>query len=168
MGRITVVASIDPAIPEITERKDSSVEEPLALGDRPRFIEMDVWKRAHYYSCTRKAVECLKRRFDKPIGLLELAEVACMEKTTFSKAFRQKTGITLHEFIQAYRVSQAASKMETSDYSITEIAFSTGFGSLDTFGRVFKKVARSTPSQYRLEIRRRNGLMPELPIKVAS
>jgi len=143
-------------------------EEEWPACNQPRFIEMDVWKRANYYSCTRKVLKYLEGSFDKPIRLPKMAAIACMEKTTFSRAFRQRTGITFHEFVQAYRISQAVARMETSDCSITEVAFNTGFSNLDTFARVFKKIARTTPSQYRLEIRRRNGLMVNTPMEAAS
>lgn len=143
-------------------------EDGRQFCDKPQFIEMNVWKRANYYSCTRKVLEYLEESFDKPIRLSNMAAIACMEKTTFSRAFRQRTGITLHEFVQAYRISQAVARMETSDCSITEVAFNTGFRNLDTFARVFKKIARATPSQYRLEIRRRNGLVVSTPMETAS
>jgi AraC-like DNA-binding protein len=162
------VTGSGPTISKVNTKYDGIEKTESDCRDKPRFIQMDVWKRANYYSCTRKAVEYLERSFDKPLGLMKMAEIACMEKTTFSKAFSHKTGMTLHEFIQAYRVSQAALKMERSDYSITEIAFSTGFNSLDTFARAFRKFAEVTPSHYRLEVRRRNGLMANISIKAAS
>jgi AraC-like DNA-binding protein len=128
-------------------------------SSNPQFIESIVWKRATYFSCTSKAVDHLQRYIDRPLGLDDLASIACMERTTFSKAFRNKTGMTLHAFIQAYRVSQAVVHMEKADSSITEIAFSVGFGSLDTFERVFKKVVGATPSAYRFQMRLNNGLI---------
>jgi transcriptional regulator GlxA family with amidase domain len=157
---------------DLTTQRSSvttSMDAPVAAGvaapdrptDTPRFIETDVWRRAKYYSCTRKALEHLEKSFDQPIGLREIAEIACMERTTFSKAFKHKTGVTFHEFIQQYRVSQAVAKMEASDCSITVIALSVGFSSLDRFEKVFKKIAGTTPSHYRIEILRKNGLMPD-------
>jgi AraC-like DNA-binding protein len=131
--------------------------------ERPRFIEDDVWRRVQYYSCTRKVLRHLEQVVDRPIGLREMAAIACMEKTTFSKAFKRKTGITLHEFVRAYRISQAVTKMEQSDYSITEITFSIGYSSLDTFERSFKAVTGITPTAYRSAVRRRNGLTPDPP-----
>ncbi len=124
----------------------------------PKFIGADVWKRAQYYLSIRKSLEYLEKSFGESVGLTQMAMTACMEKTAFSRAFRRKTGITVHEFIQAYRVSQAAASIETSDRSITDIAFSVGFSSLDTFERVFKRVAGATPRSYRLEVLRANGL----------
>lgn len=126
---------------------------------QPQFIDIEVWNRARYYSRTKKAIAHLERCFERSIDLREFAAIACMERTTFSKTFKQKTGITLHEFVQAYRVSQAVARMEVSDYSLTEIAFSVGFGSLDTFERTFKKIAGTTPSQYRLKILSKKGLL---------
>jgi AraC-like DNA-binding protein len=154
-------------LPKIDEH-EIHMEREILIPFKPRFIEADVWKRANYYSCIRKALQYLASYYDNPICLSKVAAVACMEKTTFSRTFRQKTGVTLHTFIQAYRVSQAVIRMEASDCSITEIAFETGFNSLDTFERTFKKIAGITPSRYRLEIRRRNGLLVEMTMAAAS
>ncbi len=124
-----------------------------------QFIESMVWKRATYYSCTSKAVNYLQHHIDRPLGLGDLASIACMEKTTFSRTFKNKTGMRLHAFTQAYRISQAVVHMEKTDSSITEIAFSVGFGSLDTFERVFKKVVGATPSAYKFQMLLSNGLI---------
>jgi transcriptional regulator GlxA family with amidase domain len=134
--------------------------------DNPQFIGMEVWNRATYYSCTQKAVEHIEKSFERPLGLRELAAIACMERTTFSKTFKHKTGVTLREFIQAYRISQATAMMEVSDYSLTEIAFGVGFGSLDTFERNFKKIAGTTPSQYRLGILLKNNLLASMSTNI--
>lgn len=129
------------------------------ISGKPAFVETNVWKRVKYYSCTRKALEYLEKSIDTHVDMNEMAAMACMERTAFSKAFRHKTGITPYQFVQAYRVSLAAARMEISDDSITEIAFSVGFGSLDAFGRVFKKVVGITPSQYRRELLEENGVI---------
>jgi AraC-like DNA-binding protein len=157
-----------PIISETDKNQENRTDVKAPIPFKPRFIEAAVWKRANYYSCIQKTLQYLAGSYNNPIRLSKVAAVACMEKTTFSRTFRQKTGITLHTFIQAYRISQAVNRMEASDCSITEIAFETGFNSLDTFERTFKKIAGITPSQYRLEIRRRNGLLAEMPMTAAS
>lgn len=134
----------------------------------PKFVEMNVWKRVQFYSCTRKALTYVESSYDRSIGLREIAAVVGMEATAFSKAFKRKTGMTLHGFIQAYRISQAAMAMEVSDYSVTEIAFRVGFNGLDVFDRTFKKIVGTTPSKYRLEILRNNSLITDAPRRVHS
>jgi AraC-like DNA-binding protein len=137
----------------------------MGISGNPKFIRADVWKRAQYYSCTRKVLEYLEKEeksFDGSLGLREMAAIAGMERTAFSKAFKRKTGITLHEFIHAYRVSQAAMRMEASESSITDIAYTVGFDSLGTFERVFKKITGTTPRHYRLEVLHTSD--PEQPL----
>lgn len=132
------------------------------IDGKPVFVDTNVWKRVKYYSCTRKALEYLESSIDTRVDMKKMAAMACMERTAFSRAFRHKTGMTPHEFIRAYRISLAAAMMEISDDSITEIAFSVGFGSLDAFGRAFKRVVGITPSQYRRELLTRNGVIGAL------
>ena len=130
-----------------------------AIADTPRFIALDVWKRAHYYSCSRKTLEYLERSLDRHATLEDIAASVCMDRTAFSRAFKRNTGMTVHAFVQAYRVSKAVARLEVSDCSITEIAFDVGFNSLGTFERAFKKVAGTTPTRHRSELRQRNGLV---------
>jgi len=85
----------------------------------------------------------------EPTNLDSLASVGCMERTSFSRLFRSKIGITLREFLHVYRVANAKVLMEATDISLTEIAYAVGFSSFATFERTFKKVSGSAPSVYR-------------------
>jgi AraC-like DNA-binding protein len=131
----------------------------MEISKAPPFMGDEVWKKANYFSCSRKVIGYLEKHFDTPIDLGKMAEVACMEKHAFSKSFKRKTGITPHKFVQFYRVGQATIRMETSDDSITEVALGVGFNSLETFERVFKGVTGSSPSSYRLNALRQNGIL---------
>jgi AraC-like DNA-binding protein len=132
----------------------------VEISEAPPFMGNDVWKKASYFSCTRKVIGYLEKHFDTPIDLGKMAEVACMEKHAFSKSFKRKTGITPHKFMQIYRVGRATIRMEMSDCSVTEVAFGVGFNSLETFERVFKEITGSSPSSYRLNTLRKNGILP--------
>lgn len=118
----------------------------------PLFIKADVWRRAHYFSRTRKVTEYLEAHVGETTDLRTMACVACMERTAFSRAFRRMTGMSFREFAKAYRVSIAVTKMKSSDQSITELAFELGFGSVVTFERTFKKILGQTPSSYRAQL----------------
>ena len=113
------------------------------------FISDEVWRRANYFESTRLTVEYIAGHFHEQITLEEIAAVACMEKTAFSKAFRKKTGVTFTAFLRAFRVSKAAVRIELSDEPITDVAFSVGFGSLPSFERSFKRLVGCTPAAYR-------------------
>jgi AraC-like DNA-binding protein len=81
-----------------------------------------------------------------------------MEKTAFSRFFTRTVGITFHDFVQQWRVAVAVDRMMTTDNSLTEIAFATGFQSMITFERAFKKLTGMPPSEFRRDLLCREGI----------
>ena len=76
------------------------------------------------------------------------AQYAGFSKYHFSRLFKQYTDNTYYDYLCHKRV-QTAQKLLSSDLSITDIAFQTGFNSLSTFCRCFKKYTHLSPSEYR-------------------
>lgn len=120
--------------------------EPIAC---PNFIDPEVWKRAAYYSVTRKAVEYLRLHIDEDTCLTRVSAAACMEATSFARAFRRNTGMTFMNFAQAYKIGIVTSRLEQSDDPISVIAYECGFHSMVTLQRAFRKLVGQTPSGYR-------------------
>ncbi len=115
----------------------------------PIFIDPEVWKRAAFYSVTRKAVEYLQLHIGEDICLTRVSAAACMETTSFARAFKRDTGMTFMNFAQAYKIGIVTSRLEQSDEPIAVIAQECGFNSLVTLQRAFKKLVGQTPSAYR-------------------
>jgi AraC-like DNA-binding protein len=64
----------------------------------------------------------------------------------FNKYF---DNLTFGEYIRKLRVEKAINYIKTSDYSLSEIAYLTGFSDQSHFARTFKLQTGLTPSQYR-------------------
>ncbi len=64
----------------------------------------------------------------------------------FSKYF---DNLSFGEYIRKMRIEKAITMIETSDYSLTAIAYLTGFSDQSHFNRVFKKLTGHNPSFYR-------------------
>lgn len=73
-----------------------------------------------------------------------------------SQAIKGKLGITLKEYIDRYRVSQARTDllMPGDHRTMEEIATVSGFANARSLSRAFQKVLGVTPAQYRAETRR--------------
>lgn len=84
-----------------------------------------------------------------PHGLSEKAKATGMSRSAFAVQFKQYTGMALVEFIHYHRVQRAQRLLQESDASVTEIAFSLGFGNLGHFYTVFKKQVGMPPVEYR-------------------
>ena len=57
--------------------------------------------------------------------------------------------MTLNEYLNSVRVKKAEEYLLDMDISITEAAYMSGFNSIQTFNRVFKKIKGCTPTEYR-------------------
>lgn len=81
--------------------------------------------------------------------LRDAAKVAGLEPAYFSRVFQRTTGLTFSEWSARVRVEEAKSMLRVLDASITSIAVSVGYTDVTTFERVFRRIERVTPRQYR-------------------
>ena len=66
-----------------------------------------------------------------------------------NRLMKKHSGVTMHNFLIAYRVDMAKNFLTTSHFNITMIAEKTGFPSYTHFIESFKKIVGFTPLQYR-------------------
>jgi AraC-like DNA-binding protein len=64
----------------------------------------------------------------------------------FSKYF---DNLSFGDYIRKLRIDKAKNLMDTTDYSLTEIAYLTGFSDQSHFTRIFKKQTGENPSGYK-------------------
>lgn len=134
-------------------------EQEIPCAACPSFVDPKIWMRIHYFSRIRRVITYLEQNLDEQVQLCDLASVGCMSRTSFSKLFKAKVGITLRQFLSAYRISKAHEMMTRFDLSITEIAIGLGFANLSTFERTFRRVTGRTPSEYRAGLLEQSGVV---------
>lgn len=89
--------------------------------------------------------------YNQPISLNQMAKIAYMSPTYFSKKFKRVTGIGFNEYLNNVRVKMAANMLVETKDSITEIATYCGYQDSNYFGDVFKKIIGVSPNKYRKE-----------------
>ncbi|OPJ64912.1 AraC family transcriptional regulator [Clostridium oryzae] len=94
----------------------------------------------------------VEKNFDKNITLEEISAVANYSVYHFTRFFKEATGMTFNQYVNNFRISKAAEYLISSNDSIIEIAFKSGFGSIKNFNRVFKDAKGCSPSDYRKAI----------------
>ncbi|OIQ93649.1 HTH-type transcriptional activator Btr [mine drainage metagenome] len=72
----------------------------------------------------------------------------------FSKYF---DNLSFGEYIRKIRIEKAIELIQESNYSLTEIAYLTGFSDQSHFTRIFKKHTGNNPSLYRKKIKKSNS-----------
>lgn len=102
------------------------------------------------YECER-AKSYMEEHFREPVTLDLLAKLLHWDKFYFSHQFSNAYGISPIHFVLNLRVEHSKQLLRTTDYSITQIAESSGFSSQNYFSQIFKKNTGISPRQYRQE-----------------
>ena len=103
-------------------------------------------------SIIEDTVAYINEHLADPLTLEKLASQASLSPFYFSRLFKKETGFTPHGYVITARVNNAKFLLKSSNSTIKEICFKTGFTSESSFCTTFKKVTGSTPSEYREHI----------------
>lgn len=101
----------------------------------------------------KKVKKFIDAHFSEHLSLERVSGVAGLERTYFSKFFREKTGICFREWLSAVRVKRAMEIMLARDAPITEIAFEVGFQDLRTFERAVGRCTGLSPKAVKNRLR---------------
>lgn len=78
-----------------------------------------------------------------------LAREVGMSEGYFRKVFKERYGTTPKRYVLSVRIRQAERKLAETNLSITEISELCGFASVYNFSRIFKKIKKVSPAEYR-------------------
>ena len=95
------------------------------------------------------ATKYIYKNFKRPLTLEEVASVASLSPTYFSKKFKQIIGIGFKEYLNYVRLKHAQTALLTTDNKITDIALEYGFNDSNYFKDLFKKVYGKSPREFR-------------------
>jgi AraC-like DNA-binding protein len=90
----------------------------------------------------------------EPIQLRDIARAVGLNANYASGLFRATFSMTPLEFLTQYRLAHAQRLLATTDASVLEVAFASGFGSSSRFQAAFGRACGVSPSAYRRQARR--------------
>ncbi|MFC4006391.1 GlxA family transcriptional regulator [Nonomuraea purpurea] len=91
---------------------------------------------------------------DAPLDLSALAEHARMSVRTFTRRFREETGLSPARWLNAQRVQHARHLLETTDLGVEEVARRSGFGTTVSLRQHLHAAVGVAPLAYRHTFRR--------------
>jgi AraC-like DNA-binding protein len=96
-----------------------------------------------------KSISYMRSHVGEALSLQELARQSGLSVAHYSKLFTQKTGFSpIDHFIQL-KIQYACQLLDISQLYIKEIAHQVGYHDPYYFSRIFKKVMRMSPLEYR-------------------
>ena len=91
----------------------------------------------------------MEERLAEPVSLAELASVARLSVSQFSRQFKARTGLAPHRFLLGLRVEQASRLLRADRAPIAEIAVRCGFSHQEHLTRVMRAQLDTTPGAVR-------------------
>lgn len=96
-----------------------------------------------------RVYQLIQADFHRELSTREIAAKLAMTESSFCRFFRGATGNTFKTALTEVRVRKASALLLHSDLPVSRVAAQTGFNNISLFNRVFKKIMRQTPGEYR-------------------
>jgi AraC-like DNA-binding protein len=119
---------------------------PLRTDQSSRAEPVEIWK-------ARKFIE---QHSADELSLTKVAKAVHISPNYLSEKFKKITGVNFVDYVARARIEKARALLEDVDLRVSEIGFAVGFQSLSQFNRVFKKLLRKSPTEFRASLFKRS------------
>lgn len=103
-----------------------------------------------------KAQSYIMANIQQPLTVAQIAEHVGLSSAYLMRLFKQSFGITMTQFINQVRIKTAENYLLYSEFDIATIAQLVGYNDQAYFTRVFKRLKKISPREYRC----RAGVLP--------
>lgn len=94
-------------------------------------------------------IDYIENHLSENLDLDTIANAAHYSKYHLHRMLVNTVGLTIHDYVQRRRLTEAAKLLAFSDKTIMEIALIAGYESQQAFTAIFKDMYKKTPSKYR-------------------
>jgi len=91
----------------------------------------------------------INEHYTEALSVDDAAAYIGFSKFHFCRLFNEFVGCTFHDYVINCQLAHAQRLISSFSIPITDVALQSGFSSLPTFNRIFKKKKQCTPSEYR-------------------
>ncbi len=96
-----------------------------------------------------QAVQTIENNYFRNLDVSSLARSLHVSRAHFTTVFTQKIGESPYSYLTKIRIRKAEEFLTATSLSVTEIAYSVGFSSIERFSEMFKKYTSLSPLAYR-------------------
>ncbi len=95
------------------------------------------------------ALEYIENNFFRPLDISKIASQLGLSRAHFTTVFTKTVGESPYNYLTQIRIKHAKEYLSSTTLSITEVAYSVGFASIERFSEQFKKYTNLSPLAYR-------------------
>ena len=130
-------------------RRPAGYAEALACGVIHEIFHLNAQSRKHDAAPAwfDDVLDHVMERLDRRLSIEELAAVAGMSRSQFSKCFRETAGQPPHQWVMEARI-QHAQRLLSDGAHLSQVAHDTGFADQAHFSRSFRRATGLPPGQW--------------------
>ena len=98
-----------------------------------------------------QVIDYIEDHLSESLDLERVSRAVHYSKYHLHRIFVNEVGLTIHDYVQRRKLTEAAKLLVFSEKTIMEIAFIAGYESRQAFSVSFKEMYKKTPNQYREE-----------------
>ncbi len=118
------------------------------LWRQPRLEEQDEENKLHQ-RIVQQAVDYMNRHVTGTFSLQDVADYVGVSKNYFSEMFKRVTGQNFIDYSIQLRINRAKELLRTTTWKVYEVAEMSGFNDVKHFSKVFKKIVKVSPAEFR-------------------
>ncbi|MCE7057364.1 AraC family transcriptional regulator [Algoriphagus sp. AGSA1] len=107
---------------------------------------------AHEKDKISEILEYVLHNFKNKITLKEVAELANMSESAFSRYFKARVNKSFSDFLGDVRISNARKLLQDEDLNISQVCYESGFPTISNFNKQFKDRIGKTPMAYKKDV----------------
>ena len=136
------------------EKHTQNPAEKLLIDVFEKFLNQKRSKKTP--SWAKELKELIQDQIDTNITLKQLSQNLDINPAYLSREFSKYfDNLSFGNYIRKLRIKKAVEYLNNSNYSLTKIAYLTGFSDQSHFTRIFKKHIGQNPSAYRKKLRKK-------------
>lgn len=114
---------------------------------QPQIIEKNLSKLDRQF--TDKLISVIEANISNPdLNVVFLADKMCMSQSTLYRKVMAIMGVSTNEYVRRLRLTKAKEMLADGEYSITDVAYKSGFGSHSSFAKAFRKEFGMSATEY--------------------
>jgi len=96
-----------------------------------------------------RARDLADARYAENLTVADMARAAGLSPSYFSTAFKRAFGESPHQYLLTRRLERAAALLRVTDWSVADVCFAVGAGSVGSFTASFSRIYGCSPTTYR-------------------
>ncbi len=120
----------------------------LAKHDETNLLSSEGYRNTKIREGSDKTHEYIFKNFKKSISLSEVAAIAEMNPSAFSRYFKRVHRKTFSRYLIEIRIGYACKLLMENKVTISEVCYESGFNNISNFNKQFRKIKGMSPSEY--------------------